>query len=156
MRRDLGRFGGSLMDTRAVLLASLAVLALGGGAGCAPKKIPGTDINDSDDTRAILDVIERFRRAYETKDAQSIAALLDENVREDGGRSNPDDDFIYTNAGSKLEGLFSQTADMRLDVSVRKIEFDDKMVKARAVYTWNSTFKLPSLTPRPQSESEIK
>jgi hypothetical protein len=144
------------MDTRAVLMASVAVLTLAGGSGCTPKKIPGTDINDTDDTRAILDVIESYRRAYEKEDAHSIVALLDEAFREDGGSSNPDDDFVYQNAGAKLEGLFAQTADIRLDVSVRKIEFDDKMVKARAVYTWSSTFKLPGLTQKPQSESEIK
>lgn len=140
------------MDARKLLLLSLAM----GVVGCAPKKIPGTDINDNDDTRAILDVIESYRRAYEKKDAQTIVALLDENFREDGGSGNPDDDFEYKNAGARLETLFGHASDIKLDVSVRKIEFDDKMVKARAVYTWSSTFKLPSLTTRPQAESEIK
>jgi hypothetical protein len=140
-----------------MIARKIAVLTLAVGAvGCAPKKIPGTDINDNDDTRAILDVIESYRRASEREVARTIFALLDENFREDGGSSNVDDDFDYRNAAPKLESVFSQAEDLRLEMSVRKIEFDDKMVRARAVYTWNSTFRLPSLTTRPQNESEIK
>ena len=140
------------MNLRKLLVVAVGIAAV----GCAPKKIPGTDINDNDDTRAILDLIESYRRAFEKKDAQTIVALLDEGFREDGGSSTPDDDIEFKNAGPKLATIFNTAEDIRLEMSVRKIEFDDKMVKARAVYTWNSTFKLPSLTNRPQSESEIK
>jgi hypothetical protein len=152
MERDLGPLGELFMNARKLMVMIVAA----GAVGCAPKKIPGTDINDNDDTRALLDVIESYRRAYEKKDTQTIVALLDEAFREDGGSSNVDDDFDYRSAASKLQTIFNHAEDIRLDVSVRKIEFDDKMVKARAVYTWTSTFRLPSLTSRPQNESEIK
>jgi hypothetical protein len=152
MERDFTRLGELFMNLR-----NLVVLAVGVAAvGCAPKKIPGTDINDNDDTRAILDVIESYRRAYEKKDTQTIVALLDEAFREDGGTGTPDDDFEFRNAGPKLQTIFNAVDDIRLDVNVRKIEFDDKMVKARVVYMWNTTFRLPTLTTRPQAESEIK
>jgi hypothetical protein len=153
MERDFGQLGELFMDLRKLVVLSVVGVA---AVGCAPKKIPGTDINDNDDTRAILDVIESYRRAFEKKDTKTIVALLDEGFREDGGSSTPDDDIEYKDAGAKLQGLFNQAEDMRLDLSVRKIEFDDKMVKARAVYSWNSSFKLPSLSSRPQAESEIK
>ncbi len=141
------------MNLRKLFVVGVVAVA---AAGCTPKKIPGTDINDNDDTRAILDVIEAYRRAYEKKDTQTIVALLDEGFREDGGSSTPDDDFEFKTAAPKLASIFERVEDVRLDVSVRKIEFDDKMVKARAVYTWSSTFKLPTLSTRPQAESEIK
>jgi hypothetical protein len=144
------------MDARRLLMVSLAVGVGLGATGCTPKKIPGTDINDNDDTRAILDVIEAYRRAYEKKDSQTIVALLDESFRDDGGSSTIADDIEYKTANAKLDTLFNAAEDIRLDVSVRKIEFDDKMQKARAVYTWSSTFRLPTLTTRPQNESEIK
>jgi hypothetical protein len=155
MERNFGRLGGLFMDARKLLL----VAAVGSGllgSGCTPKKIPGTDINDTDDTRAILDVIEAYRHAYEKKDSATIVALLDESFRDDGGSANTEDDLEYRNAGKILASLFARVEDVRLDVSVRKIEFDQDNMKARAVYTWQSNFRLPSLTSRPQSEGEIK
>lgn len=124
--------------------------------GCTPKKIPGTDINDNDDTRSILDVIESYRRAVEKKDAQTIVALLDPAFRDDGGTSNADDDLEYATANAEISKRLAAADDIRLELNVRKIEFDQDMVKARAVYTWVSSFKIPALTSRPQSESEIK
>ena len=59
--------GELFMNARKIACLALAV----GVVGCAPKKIPGTDINDNDDTRAILDLIEAYRRAYEKEDAQT-------------------------------------------------------------------------------------
>jgi hypothetical protein len=48
------------------LLVSFA-LAMG-LSGCVPRLIPGTSIEDTPDTRAILRVMERFRASLENRD----------------------------------------------------------------------------------------
>ena len=47
------------------LVFTAAILSL---VGCSARRIPGTDIEDNDDTRAILNVMERFRSAVEARD----------------------------------------------------------------------------------------
>lgn len=136
------------------LLLLLAVAAI--GLGCVPRKIPGTEIDDTDDTRAVLDVMEKFRVAVEQKDAQTIINLADESFRDDGGSANPDDDLTYQDLYTKLPARFRRLDDVRLELNVRKVEFTQDQANARATYTYTTTFKLPGLTSRTQSETEIK
>ena len=72
-------------------------------AACASKRIPGTELEDTDDTRAILAVMERYRSALEAKDAKAIQGLVSEAFREDGGTETPDDDLTYANLGEHLD-----------------------------------------------------
>lgn len=141
-----------MTTARPLVLFALGVLAL----GCTPKKIPGTDINDNDDTRAILNVIESYRLAVEKKDAPTIVMLADQTFRDDGGTTNPDDDLDYETLGAVLADRLQKFQDVKLEINVRKIEFDETGAHARAVYTWSSTFKLPGLSSKSQTEGEIK
>ena len=54
------------MNKRLLISASLALLA-----ACGARRIPGTDIDDTDDTRAILQVMEKYRSAVEARDIES-------------------------------------------------------------------------------------
>ena len=124
--------------------------------GCAAKKIPGTEIDDTDDTRMILGVMEQYRKAMETRNAQTIVDLADESFKDDGGSPAPDDDLDYKDLFTKLPARLSRFDDIRLDLAVRKIDVDKALGKALATYTYSATFKMPGLTAKPQSEGEIK
>jgi len=52
--------------------ATLLLLALFAVAGCGPHRIPGTDLEDTGDTRAIIDVISKYNSALEARDANAI------------------------------------------------------------------------------------
>lgn len=136
---------------RLVTLISLVALS-----GCAHRKIAGTEIDDNDDTRAILSVMEQYRHAVENRDAEGIVALADPSFRDDGGSANPDDDLNYRDLTTKLPARMAKMEDIRLEVSVRKIEIDEETQLARATYTYTATFKIPSLTNKAQNEGEIK
>ena len=45
-----------------ILLAAVLALAL---TGCSPKKIPGTDLDDTSETRAVIDVLQKYRDSFE-------------------------------------------------------------------------------------------
>jgi hypothetical protein len=125
-------------------------------SGCAARKIPGTDLDDNDDTRAILDVMEKYRTAVETKDSQAIIGLVSENFKDDGGSTDPDDDLSYKDLYTKLPARFQQLDEIRLELNVKKIEFTEDQSGARATYTFTATFRMPRLSSKSQSETEIK
>ena len=139
------------MFTRGLFLI-VAVAAI----GCMPKKIPGTDLDDNDDTRAILDVMEKYRTALEKRDAQSIIGLADESFKDDGGSANPDDDYNYHDLYTKLPETLKRLGDIRLEFNVRKIELSEDTTSARATFTYTQSYMMPGLQAKKQSDTEIK
>ena len=92
----------------------IPLLLLVVATGCAPRKIPGTDLDDTDDTRAVLDVLQKYRSAVEKKDTDTIVKLADETFRDDGGSANPDDDLDYASLGPKLTARLAKIANVKL------------------------------------------
>ncbi len=125
-------------------------------AACTPKLIPGTNIHDTDDTRAILDVMDRYRRAVESRDINQLMPLLADSFHDDMGTSTPDDDLDYARLRAEQPQRFARLSDVRVDMTVRKVEIDDEQQVARAVYTYTTSFKMPGLSDRPVTDSEIK
>lgn len=137
------------------LIPLVVVLSLG-LMGCSPKKIPGTELDDTSDTRAVLDVMQKYRAAVEARNVDAILKLADPSFRDDGGSSTPEDDFDYQSLAPKMSTRFSKVAELRLDLSVRRIEFDDDAKKARVTYSYQMSFKMPEYSGRTQSENDIK
>jgi hypothetical protein len=138
------------MTFRALLVVPLILLA----SACTPRRIPGTEIADTSDTRAIISIMERYRSALEVKDAKAIQALVAEDFREDAGTESPDDDLTYANLTEHMNALFQRVDKPKVDLSVRRVDVDDDV--ATAIYYWNASWRLPSLTTRPQSDSELE
>ena len=135
-----------------VLLASV-FLAL---AACAPPKIPGTDLDDTGDTRAVLDVLQKYRSAVEKKDTDGLVKLIDESFHDDGGSATPEDDLDFSSIGPKISARLAKTTNLKLDRTVRRIEFDDDNRYARVTYSYQISFTMPDYTSRTQSENDIK
>ncbi len=136
------------------LIAVLAVLAL--STGCAAKKIPGTEVDDTDDTRAILAVMDAYRHAYERRDAQGIYELADPTFKDDGGSADPGDDLEYSTLTTRLPEKFKHVDELKLEINVRKIEFEKDPVFARSTYNYTLSFKMPQHNNKTQSEGDIK
>lgn len=137
------------------LIPLVIVLTLG-LLGCSPKKIPGTELDDTSDTRAVLDVLQKYRSAVEARNAQALVTLADESFRDDGGSASHDDDSEYANLKEKMTVRLGKVADLRLDITVRRIEFDDDAKHARVTYSYQMSFKMPEYSSRTQSENDIK
>ena len=133
-----------------VLLLSLALMA------CTPRKIPGTDLDDTSDTRAVIDVMQKYRSAFEAKNTDALVKMCDESFRDDGGSSNPDDDLDYTSLVPKMNARMQKVSDLKLDVTVRRIEFDTENKIARVTYSYQLSFKMPDYSSRTQTENDIK
>ena len=123
---------------------------------CGARRIPGTEIEDNDDTRAILKVMEQYRAALEARDAQGVLNLLSDSFKDEGGSSKMEDRMDLATLQKKLPSELAKVEDVKLDLSVRKIEIFSETSTASAVYTYNLSFRMPRLNNKPQSESEIK
>jgi len=137
------------MNFRFLLIVPLLL-----AAACAPRRIPGTEIADTDDSRAVLAIMERYRSALEARDAKAIQALVSEDFKEDGGTESPDDDLTYANLPIHMSNLFQKLDKPKVDISVRRVDIQDDT--ATAIYYWNASWRMPSLTTRPQSDSELE
>ena len=132
---------------------ALSVLSL--LAACAPKRIPGTEIEDNSDTRAILQVMERYRAALENRDAAAIQALVTKDFREDAGTpSDPEDDLTTATLPAYLENLFKVLQSPKVELDVRRVQVGENV--AAAIYYWKATWRMPGLNPKPQRESELE
>jgi hypothetical protein len=140
---------------RLSLLTAVVAVALV-APGCTPKKLPGTEIDDTSDTRAVIDVVNAYRQAVEKRNSDAIIALADPSFRDDGGSANPEDDLDYKSLFTLLPARLEKIRDVRLDVTVRKIEFDEDALKARVTYSYQLSFKMPDYTNRAQTEGDIK
>lgn len=141
------------MTANSLLRVGIAVALL---AGCSHKRIPGTDIEDTSETRAILLQMEKYRAAVEAKDVEAIRGLVDASFKDEGGSTAPDDDLNYANLADRLNERFSKVDNLRLEIEVKKIQVDDETETAMAVYLWTLHYQLPSLTTKPQIDSELK
>lgn len=129
-------------------LLSLIVVA---AAGCGPHHIPGTDLEDTGDTRAIIDVISRYNSALEARDANGILALVDPEFRDNAGTLTPEDDIDIERLRTVLPQRLAKLQDVAVRIEIKAI--DVKGDHAQAVYTWVSQFKLNG---KSRTESDIK
>lgn len=75
---------------------------------------------------------------------------------DDGGTAVPEDDLEYETLKTKLSERMGHITELKLDITVRRIEFDTDESFARVTYSYNVSFKMPGYSSRTQSENDIK
>ena len=131
--------------------ALLSLIVVAAAAACGPHRIPGTDLEDTGDTRAIIDVISRYNSALEARDANAILPLVDPEFRDNAGTLTPEDDIDIERLRTVLPQRLAKLQDVAVRIEIKTI--DIKGDQAQAVYTWVSQFKLNG---KPRTESDIK
>ncbi len=125
----------------------LCLLALSLASACAPKLIPGTLIEDTDEARQLLDVMRAYTDALEARNTEKILALASNAFFETSGTVEGDDDFDRQGLEAKLKEWFSHFKSVRARIEVRKITFETnpegKIVKAALVYFYDISFQIP-------------
>jgi ketosteroid isomerase-like protein len=124
-------------------------------AACTTRTIAGTQIADTKDTRAIIQVMERYRAAIEARDTQAIQQLVSKNFRDNAGTDTLEDDLTYENLPQVLNTLFSRVDTPRVEMDVRRV--DVREGTAVVIYHWNASWRMPALKSNaPQRESELE
>jgi ketosteroid isomerase-like protein len=106
------------MTLRKTLLAVAALAA----AGCSPRRIPGTDIKETRETRAVYDAVQSYRQALEKRDAAAVLALVAPTYFDTAGTPDPSDDLDRARLEASLPQDLARAEGVKLDFTVRKIE----------------------------------
>jgi ketosteroid isomerase-like protein len=114
-----------------LLAASLLTVA---AAGCSPKRIPGTEIKDSEDTRAVVAVIDAYRKAAERRDAGAVLALVSTKYFDDAGTPDPGDDVDYGQLQRRISQDYSKVTALRLDIGVKSVDVEGDTASAIIFY----------------------
>lgn len=116
--------------------------------------IPGTQIPDTEDTQAILALMNEFRVSVEGRDISSITPLVADDFEDTGGTPSPDDDLNRANLEQALQQRFARIDKVKLDFDVRSINIDDE--QAEAVYYYTLRYETPGLSDKVQTAADLK
>jgi len=119
---------GTRLLVRALLLGSLALSA------CSARRIPGTEIDDTPDARAIVELVERYRQAAERRDAATVLALASPKYFDEAGTADPGDDVDYAQLAQRLPEDYARLTAVRLEISVRRVQVDGDKATAEVLY----------------------
>jgi hypothetical protein len=116
------------MNLRILALAPALVVAL---AACAAHRIPGTEIADSEDNRAIYAVVQGYAEALQRKDAAALLALVSPDYFDNAGTADPADDLDFARLEQTLPADLGKLESLRVEVQIRKIsvEKDDAVAE---------------------------
>jgi len=106
------------MSTRAFLACALAVAA----TACKTANLPGTEIPDNDDTRAVAAVIDRYRAALELRDAGAVLALASAAYLDPNGTPEPRDDMDWAALQVALPRDLAGLENVQVAFTLRRID----------------------------------
>jgi ketosteroid isomerase-like protein len=113
--------------TTAVLAAALLL-------GCGPRRIPGTEIRDTPDTRAVVETIDAYRQAAERRDAPAVLALVSPRYFDAAGTPDPSDDVDREQLAKRLTADYQRITALRLQIGVKRIDIDGDKAAAYVFY----------------------
>lgn len=138
------------MNVRTALLAAAAVLA-----ACAPRLIPGTEIRSTADTRAIYDVIMKYREALERRDVPAILALVAPAYYDTAGTPDPADDLDRPRLETALQQELAKAETVKAEFTMRRIEVNGDEAEAEIFYDTYYRVKTPT-TVVPRRDSDVE
>jgi ketosteroid isomerase-like protein len=116
------------------LLSIAGLLALATLVACGGRRIPGTDIRDTSDTRAIVAAIDAYRRAAEARDAGAVLALVSPKYFDDAGTPDPADDIDYERLRKRIGEDYKNVTALRLDIAVKNVDVEGDTAAAYVFY----------------------
>lgn len=115
------------------LALPLAVLVLA-AAACSPRRIPGTEIRDTQENRAIYSVVDAYVKGMNERDAAAVLAQVAPDYFDDAGTPEPDDDLDRERLEKALAADLARVESTKLAVSLRKIEVQEDAAFAEIFY----------------------
>jgi hypothetical protein len=139
------------MNVRTALLALAATLAV----GCAPRRIPGTEIPNTPDTRAIYETLERYRQALEKRDVAGILALVAPGYFDTAGTPDPADDLDRARLEASLKEELPKAESLKVDFTLRRIDVAGDDAQAEIFFDSFYRVKTPT-TSVPRRDSDVQ
>ena len=110
--------------TIAILRAVFLLVGLGALSACEPTLIPNTRIEDTGENREVVEFIERYRLAIESRNTNALLALASRDYFDDMGTPSGLDDIDYDGLKEALGRLREEVLGARYQISYRAVTFD--------------------------------
>jgi hypothetical protein len=122
--------------TRAIL--ALVLLALG---ACTHDTIPNTDVEDTPETRDVVQFVEKYRQAVVSRDVDKIVRLASTDYYDDMGTPQGTDDVDLEGLRERLKGTFGpDLLAVHYDIRYRDVTF--LPTKVLVDYTYIGRFRI--------------
>jgi hypothetical protein len=123
------------------LISTLLIVLTFSVVGCAHGTIEGTTVPDTEENRAVLEVLTTFRSAMQERDADKIITLVATNYFEDMGTIDQSDDYGYKHLiENVIPSSLKVAQEVYLTFEIHNIEVDGDSAWADVRY--NSRAKL--------------
>ena len=130
-----------------IVLLLLLLISMLGQAACNNKTIEGTKIEDSKETRDIVKVVETYRKAMESRDADILIALASKNYFEKNGDANSTNNYDYDGLIKFLRSPeFRKISAVKMTIVYKNIELNEARNVAKVTYYYTSNYKMPPAT----------
>jgi ketosteroid isomerase-like protein len=123
-------------------------------AGCAPKLIPGTDIRDTGDNRAVFEVVDEYVRAMNRRDPAAVLALVAPDYFDDAGTPEAGDDLDRGALEKTLTEDLRRLDTEKLAVTVRAIDVQGDAAFAEIFYDNYYRVQTPA-GPVPRRDTDV-
>ncbi len=124
--------------------SAVVLLGIIAATGCAHGKLPGTEVDDTEENRQILSLVEAYQKAMESLDADAVLALVSPNYYEDNATASTEDDYDYQMLHDNLVRDFQRTKKMKVEFRVDDIQVDSNKGYAELYYRIRAQNEYPS------------
>ncbi len=138
------------MTNRLPLPLGLLLLA----AACSPKLIPGTDVRDTKENRAVYDVIDEYVNAMNKRDPAAVLALVSPDYFDDAGTPEPGDDLDRAHLEKSIVQDLGRLETERLALTIRNIEVDGDKAFVEVFYDNYYRVQTPA-GPIPRRDTDV-
>ena len=91
--------------------------------GCAHSNIPGTTIEDTEDNRSVLKVLDQLQKALQARDSDTVLSLISPTYFEDMGTIDNRDDFGFEELKTDiLAQNIDKIAELYLKIDVHDVQ----------------------------------
>ena len=108
-------------------------------AGCT-KDIPNTTVEDTHANRKVINFVEVYRRAVETRDVPALLAMAHSQYLDDNGTPVGSDDIDIDALEEKLSRWGERVKDARYEIKYRRVS--SKRDKIMVEYRYTASFEL--------------
>jgi len=103
-------------------MRATAVIACLLAGACSHPTIPGTSIRDNAQTRAILDVFNRYKVALEARDVPALIALATPDYSDPGDPTHGIGPVDHAGLQDRLKTDLAKVTGLRLEATLRDLE----------------------------------
>ena len=127
------------------LISSLIIAFATTAVGCAHGTIEGTNVPDTDENRAVLEVLTTYRSAMQERDADKIISLVASDYFEDMGTIDQSDDYGYQHLTENvIPNSLKVAQEVYLTFEIHSIEVDGDSAWADVRYNARAKLGLSS------------